>query len=57
MLAYSLSSGGSDWRTVHLMCIDQESGKRTDLEDKLEHVKFSGLTWTHDHKGGSWLCM
>ena len=39
LLAYSLSSGGSDWRSVRVMRIDQESGEGADLEDRLEHVK------------------
>ena len=50
-LAYSLSSGGSDWRTVHVAQIDAASGARTNLPDILEHVKFSGLAWTHDGLG------
>ena len=39
LLAYSLSSGGSDWRSVRVMSIDQGSGEGKDLEDRLEHVK------------------
>lgn len=112
--AYMLSSGGSDWRTIHIKSINQETGETTgeprpacgstagrrprlpadgglrsagldapqvpicqlsaflpfcldasilsslahhhaDLEDKLDHVKFSGITWTHDSKVGSWV--
>lgn len=45
-------SGGSDWRTVKVMEIDQESGEVSEREDVLDHVKFSGMTWTHDHKVG-----
>lgn len=50
-MSYSLSSGGSDWQTIHLMSIDPETGAGTKLEDKLEYVKFSSMAWTHDHKG------
>lgn len=49
--AYSLSSGGSDWRTVKFMSVDQVSGDTTDLPDVLEQVKFSSMAWTHDHRG------
>ena len=45
-----LCSGGSDWRTVKLKKIDLESGEATDLDDVLEHVKFSPIAWTHDNK-------
>ncbi|KAK9846596.1 hypothetical protein WJX81_007362 [Elliptochloris bilobata] len=51
LMAYSLGSGGSDWRTIKLMRIDQASGKGEDLSDTLEHVKFSSMAWTHDDKG------
>ena len=43
-------SGGSDWRTVKLKQIELETGDTTDLEDVLEHVKFSPIAWTHDNK-------
>ena len=49
-LAYSLSSGGSDWVTVKVMDIDAE-GEGTQLEDDLKWVKFTSLAWTHDNKG------
>lgn len=51
LLAYSLSSGGSDWRTVKVARVDQAIGEREDLPDVLEHVKFSSLAWTHDGLG------
>ncbi|KAL3130653.1 hypothetical protein ABBQ38_008044 [Trebouxia sp. C0009 RCD-2024] len=51
LMAYTLSSGGSDWVYIKVLTIDQETGETTDLEDKLEYVKFSSLAWTHDHKG------
>ncbi|KAK9832937.1 hypothetical protein WJX74_002405 [Apatococcus lobatus] len=50
IMAYSLSSGGSDWRTIHFMTI-AEDGSATELADKLENVKFSSMAWTHDGKG------
>ena len=49
-MAYSLSSGGSDWVHIKILSIDQETGKAGDLEDKLEYVKFTSLMWTHDNK-------
>lgn len=51
-MAYTLSSGGSDWVNIKVLTIDQETGDTTDLDDKLEYVKFSSLAWTHDHKVG-----
>ncbi len=46
-LAYDLSQGGSDWRTVHVR--DVATGK--DLPDAIRWVKFSGISWTEDGKG------
>jgi len=43
-LAYQISEGGSDWRTVKVL--DLESGRQ--LEDDLEWVKFSGVSWYED---------
>ena len=51
-MAYTLSSGGSDWVNIKVLTIDQGTGDTTDLDDKLEYVKFSSLAWTHDHKVG-----
>ncbi|RUS91599.1 hypothetical protein EGW08_000572 [Elysia chlorotica] len=47
VLAYTLSESGSDWRTIKFK--EVPSGK--DLPDVLKRVKFSCLSWTHDHKG------
>ncbi|HYO13880.1 MAG TPA: prolyl oligopeptidase family serine peptidase [Thermoanaerobaculia bacterium] len=47
LLAYSLSSGGSDWQEWKVREI--ETGR--DLTDRLQWVKFSGAAWTHDNKG------
>ena len=51
LMAYTLSSGGSDWRTVHVLRVDQDDGTPHELADKLEHAKFTSLAWTHDGKG------
>lgn len=48
--AYSLSSGGTDWRQVHFKRINQETGETEELADVLTKVKFSSLAWTHDSK-------
>ena len=50
MLAYSLSSGGSDWRVVRFLSVASETGLTSDLPDKLENVKFSSMAWSHDDK-------
>lgn len=40
-LAYSVSEGGSDWRTIYVK--DLSTGEL--LSDKVEWVKFSGISW------------
>jgi prolyl oligopeptidase len=40
-LAYQVSEGGSDWRTVYVK--DLKNDKK--LDDKVNWVKFSGLSW------------
>jgi len=47
MLAYGLSSGGSDW--VELRVRDVAGGK--DLEDVIKWAKFTDASWTKDNKG------
>ncbi|HEY3569771.1 MAG TPA: prolyl oligopeptidase family serine peptidase [Thermoanaerobaculia bacterium] len=47
LLAYGLSSGGSDWQEWRVR--DVETGR--DLPDVLKWVKFSLAAWTHDNKG------
>lgn len=47
ILAYTISVSGSDWKTVKFMRTDTKE----QLEDVLENVKFSCLSWTHDNKG------
>lgn len=43
-LAYLISEGGSDWRTAHVL--DLQEMKL--LEDKLDWIKFSGVSWAGD---------
>ncbi len=47
LVAYQLSTGGSDWQTIHVL--DTATGKS--LPDAIQWVKFSGVAWTHDGKG------
>jgi prolyl oligopeptidase len=47
MLAYSVSTSGSDWQELHVRNVD--NGR--DLPDVIKWVKFSGVSWTHDNKG------
>ena len=46
-MAYSISDGGSDWRTWKVMNI--ETGEV--LEDELKWAKFSGASWENDDRG------
>ncbi|KAI8465889.1 MAG: prolyl oligopeptidase [Monoraphidium minutum] len=50
LLAYQLSSGGSDWARIKVLRIG-EDGSPEELGDTLEYVKFSCLAWTHDNLG------
>ncbi len=43
-LAYQVSEGGSDWRTVYVL--DLTTGKK--LSDKIEWIKFSSISWHGD---------
>ncbi len=43
-LAYQISEGGSDWRTVKVQ--NMEDG--TTMDDRLEWIKFSDLAWFKD---------
>jgi prolyl oligopeptidase len=47
LLAYSVSAGGSDWRSWHIF--DIESGRSR--PDELRGIKFSGLSWSKDGAG------
>ena len=47
LFAYSVSSQGSDWQEIRIR--DVENAR--DLEDRLEWVKFSLISWSRDAKG------
>ncbi len=47
LFAYLVQDGGSDWRVARVM--DIHSGKV--LDDKLEWLKFTGLSWAADGSG------
>jgi prolyl oligopeptidase len=49
LLAYGLSSSGSDWQEIHIRDID--AGK--DSPEVLKWCKFSSVAWKHD-KSGFW---
>ena len=46
-VAYLIQDGGSDWRTARI--IDVASGAV--LDDELQWLKFTGLSWSHDGSG------
>lgn len=46
-IAYMLQDGGSDWRIAQV--IDVETGEM--LEDRIEWIKFSNLSWAKDGSG------
>jgi len=46
-LAYSLSDGGSDWRSWAVLDVD--SGQA--LAERLDGIKFSGVSWAPDGRG------
>ncbi len=43
-LAYGISEGGSDWRTIYVKNL--ENGEK--LSDEIKWVKFSGISWFKD---------
>ncbi|MBW4674759.1 MAG: prolyl oligopeptidase family serine peptidase [Desmonostoc geniculatum HA4340-LM1] len=47
LLAYGISTSGSDWQEWKIR--DVETGE--DLQDRLQWIKFSGASWTHDSQG------
>ncbi|MET0987008.1 MAG: prolyl oligopeptidase family serine peptidase [Steroidobacteraceae bacterium] len=46
LLAYSLSDGGTDWRTWRI----RDVARGTDLPDTLQFIKFRDVAWTPDRK-------
>ena len=46
-LAYSISDGGVDWRTI----IIKDLQTKKDLTTQVDEVKFSSITWDQDSKG------
>ncbi len=46
-LAYGLSTSGSDWQEWKVRTVETV----TDTDDRVQWVKFSGASWTHDGKG------
>ncbi|MES1255958.1 MAG: S9 family peptidase, partial [Acidobacteriota bacterium] len=47
LVAYALSEGGADWRTVRVRRVDEG----TDLADEVRRVRFSAIAWTNDGRG------
>jgi prolyl oligopeptidase len=47
LLAYGVSAGGADWRTVRIRDVDAG----IDLEDEVRWVRFSNISWTKDGGG------
>lgn len=47
LFGYKLSESGSDWGKIRFKNVP--SGE--DLPDLLEKVKYSSMSWTHDHRG------
>ncbi|MEB3355256.1 MAG: prolyl oligopeptidase family serine peptidase [Synechococcales bacterium] len=46
-VAYGTSASGSDWQEWHV----REVATGEDLPDRVQWVKFSGASWTHDNQG------
>ncbi|KAG5856891.1 hypothetical protein ANANG_G00012730 [Anguilla anguilla] len=46
-LAYGISASGSDWVEIRFLRVEGA----VELEDRLERVKFSCMSWTHDGRG------
>ena len=47
-LAYAISENGSDWSRIYVRNVDTTKDLSLDV---LEWVKFSSISWTHDHRG------
>lgn len=46
-LAYMLSDGGTDWKTIHV----RNTATKSDLPDIIKGVKFSNIAWLPDETG------
>ncbi|HEX7821934.1 MAG TPA: prolyl oligopeptidase family serine peptidase [Sphingobium sp.] len=46
-LLYAVQEGGTDWRTLRVLDVD--TGRT--LDDRVEWVKYSGLSWANDGRG------
>ena len=46
-LAYLLSDGGTDWKTIHV----RDTKSKSDLIDVIEGVKFTNVAWLPDESG------
>ena len=47
LLAYMLSDGGTDWKTIHV----RDTSNRSDLTDIIKGIKFSNIAWLPDESG------
>ena len=47
LVAYEISASGSDWKEIRVRYV----ATGTDLPDKIEWVKFSGISWAKDGSG------
>ncbi|GMH44889.1 hypothetical protein BSKO_12846 [Bryopsis sp. KO-2023] len=56
-MAYSRSSGGSDWQSIKILKVDwdvpspKEEDDEPNLPEELKFVRYSGINWTKDNKG------
>jgi len=46
-LAYMLSDGGTDWKTIHV----RNTSNKSDLTDLIKGIKFSNIAWLPDESG------
>ena len=46
-LAYMLSDGGTDWKTI----LVRDTSKKSDLTDTIKGIKFSNIAWLPDETG------
>jgi prolyl oligopeptidase len=46
-VAYGLSAGGADWRSVRV----RRLADGRDLDDRVDWIRYSGVSWTKDGKG------